>query len=267
VYRYGAEFYHFLDSFALKSAQRIVPILTAALPIRSVVDFGCGQCAWLSVWQQTGAAVTGVDGPYVDRRHLAIDPDDFQAADLAQPIDLHQQFDLVQSLEVAEHLPASRAEGFIDALVAHGSCILFSAAVPGQGGENHINERPLGYWRMLFRARGYVAIDYLRPLVCGDANIMPWYRYNILLYVRETELTAMPEAIRSCLVSDGDDLRDYWPLGHRLRHRLVRQLPIGAVDRFSRVNAWRQARRVGKQARHDQATSDATADRTEPGAC
>lgn len=246
MYRYGAEFYRFLDSFALRSAQRIVPLLTAVLPIRSVVDFGCGQCAWLGVWQQAGAAVTGVDGPYVDRGHLAIDPKDFRAGDLSQPIDLNRQFDLVQSLEVAEHLPVSRAEGFVDTLVAHGSCILFSAAVPGQGGENHINEQPLGYWRSLFRAKGYVAIDYLRPLMCDDTIIKHWYRYNTLLYVRQTSLAAMPEAIRSRVVPESDDLRDYRPLGHRLRHQLMRHLPVGAVDRVSRINAWRQAMRAGK---------------------
>ena len=94
--------YHFLASFAVRSAQRVVPKLTAAVPVRSVVDFGCGQGAWLSVWAAAGATVVGVDGPYIDRRGLLIDPGDFYAADLSAPIDLGRQFDLVQSLEVAE---------------------------------------------------------------------------------------------------------------------------------------------------------------------
>ena len=41
--------------------------------------------------------------------------------------------------------------------------MLFSAAVPGQGGENHVNEQPLAYWRAIFREHGYSAVDYSAP--------------------------------------------------------------------------------------------------------
>jgi hypothetical protein len=54
----------------------------------------------------------GVDGPYVDRRHLMIDGDDFHPADLSQRIDLGRRFDLVQSLEVAEGLPRQKGGRF-----------------------------------------------------------------------------------------------------------------------------------------------------------
>src|SRR5256885_15969550 len=114
---------------------------------------------------------------------MLIDAANLRAADLANPIDLGRRFDLVQSLEVAEHLPAVKAESFVDTLIAHGSLVLFSAALPGQGGENHVNEQPLDYWRDIFRSRGYLPVDYLRPLITGDPAIQSWYRYNILLYV------------------------------------------------------------------------------------
>ena len=68
-----------------------------------------------------------------------IDADEFRAADLSQPIDLGRRFDVVQSLEVAEHLPSSRASEFIGTLTSHDPLVMFSAAVPGQGGEHHIN--------------------------------------------------------------------------------------------------------------------------------
>src|SRR5262245_58123484 len=184
LHEYGTDFYSFLASFAVRSAQRIVPKLTAAVQVRSVADFGCGLGGWLSVWAASGASVAGVDGPYVDSRRLMIDPDDFHAADLAAKINLGRQFDLVQSLEGAEHLPASKAPQFVETLTAHGACVLFSAAVPGQGGENHINEQPLGYWRAMFREHGYSAVDYLRPLIRHDPQIARWYRCNLMLYVK-----------------------------------------------------------------------------------
>ena len=64
---YKDHFYCFLASLAVRSAEQIVPLLRALLPINSVVDFGCGNGAWLSVWRKAGAAVMGVDGPYVDQ--------------------------------------------------------------------------------------------------------------------------------------------------------------------------------------------------------
>jgi SAM-dependent methyltransferase len=245
VYEYRTDFYRFLASFAIRSAQRIVPKVTAVLPVRSVVDFGCGQGAWLSVWAATGALVTGVDGPYVDRHHLLIDADDFHAADLAAPLDLRRRFDLVQSLEVAEHLPPAKAEQFVDTLTKHGACVLFSAAVPGQGGENHVNEQPAEYWRAIFRERGYPAVDYVRRLIRGDRAIAQWYRYNIMLYVKDDTFASLPDPLRSCRVPDSHLLEDYWPLRYRLRHALVRRLPSGTVDCISRNKGALTARRAG----------------------
>src|SRR6266851_4646699 len=227
MYEYRADFYNYLASFAIRSAARVVPILSGMLPIRSVVDFGCGHGAWLSAWQSAAVSITGVDGSYVDRRRLLIDPAHFHAADLAEP------------------LSASRARQFVDTLTAHGSCVLFSAAVPGQGGEHHVNEQPLDYWRAMFRQKGFAAVDCLRPLIVGDAEIEPWYRYNIILYVAEDHLAALPETLRSRRVADADELDDYRPLPYRLRQALMRRLPVGAVSQLPRLRASLAVRNAG----------------------
>ncbi len=244
VQEYGADFYRFLASFAARSADEIVPLLSAVLPIHSVADFGCGQGAWLSVWRKAGITVMGVDGSYVDRLHLMIDSSEFRAADLSQRIDLGRRFDLVQSLEVAEHLPRQRAADFIEMLTDHGPLVMFSAAVPGQGGEHHINEQPLEYWRKKFRDRGYVAIDYVRPQVVDNLRIQHWYRYNIVLYAEERHLANLPDRVRAFRVPENQRLRNYWPFADGIRHALIRQLPRGTVDFLSRVKAQLQARRM-----------------------
>ena len=245
MYEYAADFYSYLAPLALRSADRVVPHLAAALPIASVADFGCGQGAWLRVWRATGAAVLGVDGPYVDRSGLLIEAEEFRAADLGERIDLGRRFDLVQSLEVAEHLPQAKARQFIDTLCRHSACILFSAAVPGQGGEQHINEQPLSYWRALFRDNGYAAVDYLRPLVFADREIQWWYRYNTILYVTDEKLAALPEPFRAARIADERPLRNYYPLGHRLRNVLVRKLPGNTANRLARLKSSLAARRGG----------------------
>ena len=243
VYKYRTDFYRLLACFAVRPAHRVLPEVAAALPIRSVVDFGCGHGAWLSVWAAIGVSVTGVDGPYVDKHRLLIDAKDFYAGDLAAPISLARQFDLVQSLEVSEHLPAAKAGQFVDTLTAHGPCVLFSAAVPGQGGENHLNEQPADYWRAIFRERGYAAVDYLRPLIFRDKRIARWYRYNILLYVRDDMISSLPEAVRQCCVPEDQSLDEYWPLFYRLRHALIRRLPTAVINRLACVKAGLVTRR------------------------
>jgi len=243
MHEYGDDFYAFLSSFAVRSAQRVVPVVLAATGASSVVDFGCGQGAWLSVWKSAGLNVFGVDGPYVNQERLLIDGAEFRPADLAAPIDLGRRFDIVQSLETAEHLPEARAAGFIANLVAHGDLVLFSAAVPGQGGEHHVNEQPLEYWRALFRAQGFVPIDLVRPAVRGDADVQRWYRCNCIVYARRDVVASLRDPARAYLVPDDMELDEYWPLRDRMQQAVVRRLPVAVVDWISRLNATRFAAR------------------------
>ena len=243
MHEYGDDFYAFLSSFAVRSAQRVVPVVLAATGASSVVDFGCGQGAWLSVWKSAGLNVFGVDGPYVNQERLLIDGAEFRPADLAAPIDLGRRFDIVQSLETAEHLPEARAAGFIANLVAHGDLVLFSAAVPGQGGEHHVNEQPLEYWRALFRAQGFIPIDLVRPAVRGDADVQRWYRSNCIVYARRDAVASLRDPARAYLVPDDMELDEYWPLRDRMQQAVVRRLPVAVVDWISRLNATRFAAR------------------------
>ena len=228
---YGREFYEYINRGAIASAEVVVALLAEQLSVRSIADFGCGQGAWLSVWRRFGAAETiGIDGDYVTRESLLIQPSDFVAADLGAPVRLGRTFDLVQSLEVAEHLPAPAAAQFIDSLVAHGRIVLFSAAVPGQGGENHVNERPYEYWRRLFRERRYVPLDAVRPRIVRDPVVEPWYRYNTLLYVHESRLDSMPPALTRMRIPDDAPIADLSPLKYRMRKGLLRMLPVKVVS-------------------------------------
>lgn len=231
MYEYDAEFLDYTRSIATRSANVIVPILMDALQPSSVADFGCGRGPWLQVWKNAGvASVLGIDGEYVDRSDLAIDPTEFTARDLGATIDLARHFDLVESLEVAEHLPESRARGFVADLCRHGDMVLFSAAPPGQGGEHHINEQPYAYWRGFFTELGYEAFDFIRPQIEGRREVAPWYRYNTLLYVNRDHVESLPEAVRATWLSQASPIRDVSPLLYKLRKSIVRQLPYWATQ-------------------------------------
>ena len=106
---------------------------------------------------------------------------------------LNRRFGLVESLEVAEHLSPKRADSFIEDLTNLGDVILFSAAIAGQGGTHHINEQMQSYWAKKFENLGYVGIDYIRPLIWNNSSVEWWYRQNILIYCKLSELRYYPK--------------------------------------------------------------------------
>lgn len=233
---YDDSFFDYVNSGATVSARQVIPHLVDVIDIGSVLDVGCGQGAWLSVWRELGVEdVRGVDGDYVNRDRLLIDPGRFSPQDLSSGFDLDRRFDLVQSLEVAEHLPAASAAGFVDSLARHGDVVLFSAAPKGQGGDHHVNEQAYDYWRELFRAKGYVALDYIRPRVKDAREVEPWYRYNTFLYVNEARLSELPQKLIATRVADDRPLRDISPPLYKLRKSLVRLLPVGAMTRVAKI--------------------------------
>ena len=167
-HEYSGDFYAYIDAGSRRSARAVAGLLLPEIKIGSLLDVGAGHGAWAAEWLAAGVGdALAVDGDYVRADQLAVPAKYFRAHDLAMPLDLGRRFDLVQSLEVAEHLPRARADLFVDNLVAHGDLILFSAAVPHQGGEHHVNEQPPQYWREKFAARGYQPFDFLRPRLAG----------------------------------------------------------------------------------------------------
>lgn len=237
MYEYDEQFYRYINEGSANSARKVLPILLDALPgpVESVLDVGCGAGAWLKVWSSLGAEITGLDGEYVNPDQLLIESERFVAADLSRDFFLEQRFSLVQSLEVAEHLPESSARGFVASLCRHADMVLFSAAPPGQGGENHINEQPYEFWRDLFREQGYALYDVIRPSLLSDEGVMPWYRYNSFLYINDSVSPASHQALAAFRVAENVQVADLSPGLYQLRKRLVRLLPRGANTALARL--------------------------------
>ena len=165
----------------------------------------------------------------MDQEALLVPKASFVATDLSQHISLGRTFDLVQSLEVAEHLPAAAAEQFVDNLVAHAAVVLFSAAVPGQGGEHHVNERPYSYWRRLFSDRGYAMFDLVRPFLNDCRIVEPWYRFNTFVYIARDRVATLPRETHPFRIDSEDPIPDVSPLSYRVRKMAIRMLPLRAV--------------------------------------
>lgn len=190
---YDRRFYDLLSDTALPSARAVLPMVLDLAPIASAVDLGCGNGGWLSVLHELGIEdVLGLDGDWVALDQLRIAPERFRRVRLDGPIAVDRRFDLAISLEVAEHLPPERATAFVATLCDLAPLVLFSAAIPDQGGLNHVNEQWPAYWAALFGQRGYRLVDSIRPAIWENPAVTWWYKQNLLLFADPAAIVASP---------------------------------------------------------------------------
>jgi SAM-dependent methyltransferase len=240
---YTQTYYSSISGPSRRAAEVILPRLDRALRPRSIVDVGCGTGAWLEVWVRVLGKTdyVGIDGDYVDERQLLILRRRFQPRDISQRFELPRTFDLAMALEVAEHLDPDRSEQFVDNLVRLSDRVLFSAAPPGQGGRNHTNERPYTYWKERFERHGYQTFDYVRPHAIQFSDLEPWFKYNPLLFVRESACSPLPESVLRTRVPPGAPVSDLAPFMWRGRRMILRRMPVPVV---SALSDWKHRARV-----------------------
>jgi SAM-dependent methyltransferase len=183
---YNDAFYAETRHGSRSSADAILPDILEAVRPQSVVDVGCGIGTWLAVAIARGVEdVIGLDGDWVSSAALEIPAAQFQRVDLRQPLKVDRRFDLAICMETAEHLPSERSAGLVGDMVALAPVVLFSAAIPFQGGVGHINERWPDFWSDLFAAHHYRSVDAIRWRYWSDARVQYWYPQNGFLYVAD----------------------------------------------------------------------------------
>jgi len=187
---YTKAFFNNIDGGSSSSANTILRIIGQYIQPRSVVDIGCGTSAWIKaatdIFSIDPASALGVDGEYTRPLHENL-PYRFLYRNLADVVQISNSFELAMSLEMAEHLPLTRASSFVDELCRMSTVGLFSAASPGQGGTGHVNEQSADYWRHEFARNGFEMFDPVRHLVWQDAGVAPWYAQNCFLYVHTSQ--------------------------------------------------------------------------------
>jgi SAM-dependent methyltransferase len=194
---YTNDFFITIRSGSRRSAEIVVPIILPLIKPKSVVDIGCGDGTWLSVFRDLGVNdITGLDGDYVDLRLLQIQREQFRPTNLSVPFTLPRRFELAMSLEVAEHLPPESAKGFVDDLVRLAPVVLFSAAIPLQGGVHHLNEQWPDYWAELFKAHNYLPVDCIRGRIWKNDQVEYWYIQNILIFASADYIRQNPALLR-----------------------------------------------------------------------
>ncbi len=275
---YSREFYAAQSAGSLASARVVLSELFSKVPAKSAVDVGCGVAPWLRVAIDLGVEhAVGIDGNYVNPDTLLVDPNQFRPCDLESQnltsvIDPGRRFDLAICMEVAEHLSPGRAASFVAELCELSDLILFSAAIPGQGGTNHFNEQWPRYWAALFGDNGFRCLDVLRPRLWEREECEWWYLQNVLLFAKRNSASlkaasrlrmtgtappvslvhprVVPHVIKYAEERIVEQLATYQPFGRSLDVQLfeqrIEQLRIVAESRENEIQLLKDALRQVK---------------------
>jgi glycosyltransferase involved in cell wall biosynthesis len=180
--------------FADYQGQQREDIRTAAdvvfqiLAPKIALDVGAGPGQLVGRLRELGVDAWGLDGsrhaferadkgvrPYLWQEDLTLGLSGPRAAG----------YDLVVCTEVAEHIPAKHADTLVrklcEACATDGS-IVFTAAPPGQGGHDHINEQPFSYWEAKFTAQGFTVDTEKTERLKHEwmrLKRIPWYAQNV----------------------------------------------------------------------------------------
>lgn len=187
---YDSDYYAGVEARAVRSAKVMATSILFDLRPRTIVDVGCGTGALLDFLRRSGCQVLGLDYSEAalqycrDRglnvRKFNLETDIFTDA---------QVFDAAISTEVAEHLPEASADRYVDLLTRLSSVIVLTAAQPGQGGTDHVNEQPRSYWISKFRIREFIYDEELSN--CWSENwretkvVVPFFYKNLMIFRRK----------------------------------------------------------------------------------
>ncbi|HSC54382.1 MAG TPA: methyltransferase domain-containing protein [Phnomibacter sp.] len=168
-----------------QSANEVLPLLFSLYQPSSIIDVGCGLGSWLNVAAKLGVKdIFGIDASDYNSGSFHIQESAYRQMDLETPIHLDRSFDTCICLEVGEHLHESASDNLVHSLCNLAPVVLFSAAVPAQPGQNHINCQWPEYWQKKFAQNGYDAYDILRAKFWDNQLVEWWYRQNMVLYAK-----------------------------------------------------------------------------------
>ena len=172
------DFYPLTRAGSARSAAVVAPVVQDLVHARSVLDVGGGEGWWASAFSRLGATAVSIDNAPLPPSAPGITSVEH---DLRRPIGREvEPRDLVLCLEVAEHLEAAVGDRLVGELCSLGPAVLFSAAVPGQGGVGHVNEQWPMYWVERFERHGFRCSGALRWRFWLDDRVESWYRQNVL---------------------------------------------------------------------------------------
>jgi len=242
--KYTQNFYESVSVRADLASKAILSIFVDLFEVTSIKDIGCGNGTWLReslnhslIQSRIGYDLSSAiesSNPFNNEGII------FRETDLELKNCNFVFTDLTLCLEVAEHLTSESAVQLVKKICESSRYVIFSAATPGQGGFNHINEREFKYWISLFNSHGYTAFDIFREKIQSQKSIPTFYRNNIFLFIKSQEFTRLKEVnsikySKLVPLSPVDNITDYRSGIQLLQSFIISRLNFKVVNRMSEI--------------------------------
>jgi hypothetical protein len=170
--------YEVLEQEETFFAERLALWIKEVVQPQTVLDVGCGPGMHVYALRKLGVVAWGIDqDPRVDGKPFLKQVSLF---------DWKIPAELVLCMEVAEHIPeefADEVAGDVSELTQ--KYLIWTAALPGQGGDGHINCQPKEYWEEKFiklgMKRNPMMENALKHYV-RQGYYMGWFVNNLLWF-------------------------------------------------------------------------------------
>jgi hypothetical protein len=154
---------------------------------KSIIDVGCGAGGFSKAFEDKDIKdYYLIDHPSLNPDILLISQKDrFIPVDLDRGCPEPMKVDIAICTEVLEHLAPERGEAIVSFLTQCSDCIIFSAAIPRQGGLGHINEKWHVHWHELFAKFDFEYFDGFKPFLLSNQQIDYWLIQNLFIYTKK----------------------------------------------------------------------------------
>lgn len=216
----GQEFAFHYTSESWSAAKAVTAALQPLMHWpKTVLDLGCGVGAWSKAFAEAGSTrQILVDHPSNQAENLLFIPSEFHRINLETELPPITKVDLAICVEVMEHLSPKREKAILNYLSETADVLLFSAAIPRQGGVDHVNEQPPNYWKKALQEYGYERYDCLRPILLHQEAVPYYFRQNLFLYAKDPSVFLQsPPA-------------NWLPDGFELVHDLIYERPLSLME-------------------------------------
>jgi hypothetical protein len=184
---YTTAFHKAIENDEIPQAGRLGIYIKRYINPNCFYDFGCSTGIYLKEVQLNQPDIRAVGFEFSeDAVRNAVCPDVVQK-DLTIPLGIeYTPNTLGLCLEVLEHIDDSQWKPVLENITNLCDRVIFSAAVPGQGGTGHINCRPKIDWIKRFHELGWVVdLDATRHLLdyMQKGYHMGWFTNNAMILI------------------------------------------------------------------------------------
>lgn len=184
---YNRDFHKSIENDEYPQAVRVGEYISTFLKPSSFLDFGCSTGLYLREVQIKMPDIHAVGFEFSKEAVDSALCNYVLQADLTNPVEIERiPNTLGLCLEVLEHIEDKYWRQVLENMTRSCDKIIFSAAVPGQGGTGHINCRPKIDWIKRFHELGWVVdLDASRHLInyMQQGYHMGWFSNNAMVLI------------------------------------------------------------------------------------